>query len=261
MGDNRDNSQDSRVLRGRSSARTWSGGRSCASGRSTTPAGSARPLTPPPLDSCRCSPPPPPCSRTGSATSASAGSPGSTRRAAAPSPGRWSPPPSSCPGTAPSRGWPTPSCSPPSAAAAWPPRSTSTPWPWPWSASAPTPSTGSGSSGPTSPCWPGPCASLEGGYDYALADGFPLPHAGPGPRGQEGRPGGRLRRRGQHHRQVTRDKIMTGAARRYRGYGFQRHKGYGTDEHWAALRRLGPSATIATPSRAWPHLGQPVTRR
>jgi ribonuclease HII len=41
---------------------------------------------------------------------------------------------------------------------------------------------------------------------------------------------------------VTRDKIMTGAARRYRGYGFQRHKGYGTDEHWAALRRLGPSA-------------------
>ena len=41
---------------------------------------------------------------------------------------------------------------------------------------------------------------------------------------------------------VTRDKIMTGAARRYRGYGFQRHKGYGTDEHWAALRALGPSA-------------------
>ena len=41
---------------------------------------------------------------------------------------------------------------------------------------------------------------------------------------------------------VSRDKIMTTAARRYRGYGFQRHKGYGTDEHWAALRRLGPSA-------------------
>ena len=49
---------------------------------------------------------------------------------------------------------------------------------------------------------------------------------------------------------VSRDKIMTTAARRYRGYGFQRHKGYGTDEHWAALRRLGPRPTIATPSPA-----------
>ncbi len=28
---------------------------------------------------------------------------------------------------------------------------------------------------------------------------------------------------------------------RYPGYGFSRHKGYGSKEHFAALRELGPS--------------------
>ena len=85
--------------------------------------------------------------------------------------------------------------------------------------------------------------ALPDGFDYGLADGFPIP----------GLPAPVLGvRKGDQVMscvaaasiiaKVTRDRIMVGAARRYRGYGFQRHKGYGTDEHWAALRALGPSS-------------------
>lgn len=38
---------------------------------------------------------------------------------------------------------------------------------------------------------------------------------------------------------VTRDRAMIELARAYPGYGFERHKGYGTPEHKAALDRLG----------------------
>jgi ribonuclease HII len=38
---------------------------------------------------------------------------------------------------------------------------------------------------------------------------------------------------------VTRDRIMQDLARACPGYGFERHKGYGTPEHQAALARLG----------------------
>jgi ribonuclease HII len=41
---------------------------------------------------------------------------------------------------------------------------------------------------------------------------------------------------------VTRDRIMTQMARDYPGYGFERHKGYGTPEHQAAIDKLGVSA-------------------
>jgi ribonuclease HII len=41
---------------------------------------------------------------------------------------------------------------------------------------------------------------------------------------------------------VTRDRILDSADREFPGYGFARHKGYGTAEHLEALRRLGPSA-------------------
>lgn len=37
-----------------------------------------------------------------------------------------------------------------------------------------------------------------------------------------------------------RDGLMERLARRWPGYGFERHKGYGTRAHYAALRRLGP---------------------
>jgi len=39
---------------------------------------------------------------------------------------------------------------------------------------------------------------------------------------------------------VTRDRLMCRYDELYPGYGFARHKGYGTAEHWQALRRLGP---------------------
>lgn len=39
---------------------------------------------------------------------------------------------------------------------------------------------------------------------------------------------------------VTRDRLMVEADARHPGYGFAAHKGYGTPEHQAALRRLGP---------------------
>jgi ribonuclease HII len=40
---------------------------------------------------------------------------------------------------------------------------------------------------------------------------------------------------------VTRDRMMTGYDSRYPGYGFARHKGYCTAEHFEAIERLGPS--------------------
>lgn len=40
---------------------------------------------------------------------------------------------------------------------------------------------------------------------------------------------------------VTRDAAMRRLARRIQGYGFERNVGYGTAEHWQALRRLGPT--------------------
>ena len=40
---------------------------------------------------------------------------------------------------------------------------------------------------------------------------------------------------------VARDREMVALDERYPGYGFARHKGYGTAEHLEALRLLGPS--------------------
>ena len=39
---------------------------------------------------------------------------------------------------------------------------------------------------------------------------------------------------------VTRDRLMCELDAQYPGYGFARHKGYGTAAHYAALRELGP---------------------
>jgi len=41
---------------------------------------------------------------------------------------------------------------------------------------------------------------------------------------------------------VIRDYYMVGCSREYPGYGFEKHKGYGTDEHIKAIRELGPCA-------------------
>ncbi len=40
---------------------------------------------------------------------------------------------------------------------------------------------------------------------------------------------------------VARDQLMVDLDRTYPGYGLAQHKGYGTKEHLACLRRLGPS--------------------
>jgi len=40
---------------------------------------------------------------------------------------------------------------------------------------------------------------------------------------------------------VARDQLMVELDRSYPGYGLAHHKGYGTKEHLACLRRLGPS--------------------
>jgi ribonuclease HII len=40
---------------------------------------------------------------------------------------------------------------------------------------------------------------------------------------------------------VTRDRIMDRYHRRFPAYGFDRNRGYGTQKHWEALWRMGPS--------------------
>ena len=40
---------------------------------------------------------------------------------------------------------------------------------------------------------------------------------------------------------VTRDRYMLEMAEKYPEYGFEKHKGYGTKAHYAALREFGPS--------------------
>ncbi len=45
---------------------------------------------------------------------------------------------------------------------------------------------------------------------------------------------------------VSRDRYMKELAARYPGYGFEKHKGYGTREHYAAIRALGPSPVHRT---------------
>ena len=41
---------------------------------------------------------------------------------------------------------------------------------------------------------------------------------------------------------VTRDRYMLEMAEKFPQYGFERHKGYGTAAHYAAIREFGPSA-------------------
>lgn len=40
---------------------------------------------------------------------------------------------------------------------------------------------------------------------------------------------------------VTRDRYMTALASEYPQYGFEKHKGYGTKQHYAAIREFSPS--------------------
>ncbi len=56
---------------------------------------------------------------------------------------------------------------------------------------------------------------------------------------------------------VTRDRILVELDGQYPGYGFARHKGYGTALHRAALARLGPCPEHRgsfRPIRSWPYI-------
>ena len=44
---------------------------------------------------------------------------------------------------------------------------------------------------------------------------------------------------------VHRDGLLDELGARYPAYGFEQHKGYGTPEHWEALRRYGPCPSTA----------------
>src|SRR4030095_15153300 len=82
---------------------------------------------------------------------------------------------------------------------------------------------------------------LEGGYDYALADGFAPPRMPAPVLGvKKGDQVATCVAAASIIAKVTRDKIMTGAARRYRGYGFQRHKGYGHDAETQRAESAAP---------------------
>ncbi len=52
---------------------------------------------------------------------------------------------------------------------------------------------------------------------------------------------------------VSRDRYMKELAARYPGYGFEKHKGYGTKDHYAAIRALGPSPVHRTTFLRKPH--------
>ena len=86
--------------------------------------------------------------------------------------------------------------------------------------------------------------SLPGGFDYGLADGFGLTRDLPAPvlGVRKGDLVARCVAAASILAKVTRDRMLIRAARRFPAYGFERHKGYGTDEHWAALRVYGPSS-------------------
>ena len=51
---------------------------------------------------------------------------------------------------------------------------------------------------------------------------------------------------------VARDRMMRDYDLTYPGYGFARHKGYPTTEHFRALKILGPCPKIPTAMNNWP---------
>lgn len=82
---------------------------------------------------------------------------------------------------------------------------------------------------------------LSPGAEHVLVDGHPIPELG---LPQTGIPNGDGRSTAVAAAsivaKVTRDGILKELDARYPGYGFARHKGYGTPDHLSALMRLGP---------------------
>jgi ribonuclease HII len=77
--------------------------------------------------------------------------------------------------------------------------------------------------------------------DYVLTDGFPVRRLGmPALAMKKGDAVAACVAAASIVAKVTRDRMMEGYARRFRAYGFERNRGYGTREHWDALDRVGP---------------------
>jgi ribonuclease HII len=78
--------------------------------------------------------------------------------------------------------------------------------------------------------------------DYVLTDGFPVPRLRvPNLSIKKGDAVTASVASASIVAKVTRDRMMDRYHRRFPAYGFDRHRGYGTPEHRAALERLGPS--------------------
>lgn len=86
-------------------------------------------------------------------------------------------------------------------------------------------------------------AALDPAPDYVLVDGFQVPGmAQPQLRVIKGDARSLSIAAASVVAKVTRDRLMMEYDTLYPGYGFARHKGYGTAEHLEALGRLGPCA-------------------
>lgn len=84
-------------------------------------------------------------------------------------------------------------------------------------------------------------AGLLPEVDFLLVDGLPVPDLPrPSQAIVEGDGKSLLIAAASVLAKVTRDRLMTDLDAKYPGYGFAKHKGYGTPEHQAALDRLGP---------------------
>jgi ribonuclease HII len=77
--------------------------------------------------------------------------------------------------------------------------------------------------------------------DYVLTDGFPVKRLGvPALAMKKGDAVAACVAAASIVAKVTRDRMMDRYARRFRAYGFERNRGYGTRQHWDALDRVGP---------------------
>ena len=84
-------------------------------------------------------------------------------------------------------------------------------------------------------------ASLQLTPDHVLVDGDPIPDAEfPQTAVHQGDSLSTAIAAASIIAKVTRDRMLVEADERFPGYGFARHKGYGTREHVSALMRLGP---------------------
>jgi ribonuclease HII len=84
-------------------------------------------------------------------------------------------------------------------------------------------------------------AGLPVAPDHVLVDGEPVPDLGfPQTAINQGDRKSTAIAAASIMAKVTRDRMLVEFDERYPGYGFARHKGYGTKEHISALMRLGP---------------------